>query len=156
MRRLICVFVVRIWHKQVFSWRGSYVCINIKLLIYLLPLLYDFCYRLELTFALKLLGLSQANFMWSLWFWGTKACSINSGHMTKMVAMLVFCKSLNISGTNRILTLKLGLGPTMYVQMMILGWLFTARSDLLPIKVLFLGKLFKPSELKIGRYSWPR
>ena len=23
MRRLICVFVVRIWHKQVFSWRGS-------------------------------------------------------------------------------------------------------------------------------------
>ena len=24
MRRLICAFVVRIWHKQVFSWRGSY------------------------------------------------------------------------------------------------------------------------------------
>ena len=24
MRRLICTFVVRIWHKQVFSWRGSY------------------------------------------------------------------------------------------------------------------------------------
>ena len=23
MRRLICTFVVRIWHKQVFSWRGS-------------------------------------------------------------------------------------------------------------------------------------
>ena len=23
MRRLICVFVFRIWHKQVFSWRGS-------------------------------------------------------------------------------------------------------------------------------------
>ena len=22
MRRLICTFVVRIWHKQVFSWRG--------------------------------------------------------------------------------------------------------------------------------------
>ena len=25
MRRLICAFVVRIWHKQVFSWRGSYM-----------------------------------------------------------------------------------------------------------------------------------
>ena len=24
MSRLICAFVVRIWHKQVFSWRGSY------------------------------------------------------------------------------------------------------------------------------------
>ena len=24
MRRLICAFVVRIWHKQFFSWRGSY------------------------------------------------------------------------------------------------------------------------------------
>ena len=24
MRRLICAFVVRIWHKQVFSWRGSF------------------------------------------------------------------------------------------------------------------------------------
>ena len=24
MRRVICAFVVRIWHKQVFSWRGSY------------------------------------------------------------------------------------------------------------------------------------
>ena len=24
MRRLICMFVVRIWHKQVFLWRGSY------------------------------------------------------------------------------------------------------------------------------------
>ena len=24
MRRLICAFVVRIWQKQVFSWRGSY------------------------------------------------------------------------------------------------------------------------------------
>ena len=24
MRRLICVFVVHIWQKQVFSWRGSY------------------------------------------------------------------------------------------------------------------------------------
>ena len=23
MRRLICEFIVRIWHKQVFSWRGS-------------------------------------------------------------------------------------------------------------------------------------
>ena len=23
MRRLICAFVVRMWHKQVFSWRGS-------------------------------------------------------------------------------------------------------------------------------------
>ena len=26
MRRLICTFVVRIWHKQVFSWRGPYIC----------------------------------------------------------------------------------------------------------------------------------
>ena len=25
MRRLICAFVVRIWNKQVFSWRGSYI-----------------------------------------------------------------------------------------------------------------------------------
>ena len=25
MRRLICVFVVRICHKQVFSWRGSFI-----------------------------------------------------------------------------------------------------------------------------------
>ena len=25
MRRLICAFVVRIWQKQVFSWRGSIV-----------------------------------------------------------------------------------------------------------------------------------
>ena len=25
MRRLICTFVVRIWLKQVFSWRGSYI-----------------------------------------------------------------------------------------------------------------------------------
>ena len=25
MRRLICTFVVRIWQKQVFSWRGSYL-----------------------------------------------------------------------------------------------------------------------------------
>ena len=25
MHRLICAFVVRIWHKQVFSWRGSYI-----------------------------------------------------------------------------------------------------------------------------------
>ena len=25
MHRLICTFVVRIWHKQVFSWRGSYL-----------------------------------------------------------------------------------------------------------------------------------
>ena len=25
MCRLICAFVVRIWHKQVFSWHGSYV-----------------------------------------------------------------------------------------------------------------------------------
>ena len=25
MRRLICAFVVRIWHKQVFSWRGSII-----------------------------------------------------------------------------------------------------------------------------------
>ena len=25
MRRLICAFVVSIWHKQVFSWRGSYI-----------------------------------------------------------------------------------------------------------------------------------
>ena len=24
MHRLICAFVVRIWHKQVFSWHGSY------------------------------------------------------------------------------------------------------------------------------------
>ena len=26
MRRLICTFVVRIWHKQIFSWRGSISC----------------------------------------------------------------------------------------------------------------------------------
>ena len=26
MRRLICASVVLIWHKQVFSWRDSYVC----------------------------------------------------------------------------------------------------------------------------------
>ena len=25
MRRLICAFVVRIWHKQVFSWRGPII-----------------------------------------------------------------------------------------------------------------------------------
>ena len=25
IRRLICAFVVRIWHKQVFSWCGSYI-----------------------------------------------------------------------------------------------------------------------------------
>ena len=24
MRRLICTFVVRIWQKQIISWRGSY------------------------------------------------------------------------------------------------------------------------------------
>ena len=24
MRKLICTFIVRIWHKQVFSWRGSF------------------------------------------------------------------------------------------------------------------------------------
>ena len=28
MSRLICAFVVRIWHKQVFSWRGSYIFWN--------------------------------------------------------------------------------------------------------------------------------
>ena len=29
MRRLICTFVVRIWQKQVFSWRGSHIVIKI-------------------------------------------------------------------------------------------------------------------------------
>ena len=28
MRRLICAFVVCIWHEQVFSWRGSYVSVS--------------------------------------------------------------------------------------------------------------------------------
>ena len=27
-RRLICAFVVRIWHKEVFSWRGSYSSVH--------------------------------------------------------------------------------------------------------------------------------
>ena len=31
MHRLICAFVVRIWHTQVFSWRGSYYIDNITL-----------------------------------------------------------------------------------------------------------------------------
>ena len=30
IRRLICAFVVRIWHKQVFSWRGSFCPIHAK------------------------------------------------------------------------------------------------------------------------------
>ena len=33
MRRLICAFVVRIWQKQVFSWRGSYDFESLKSLI---------------------------------------------------------------------------------------------------------------------------
>ena len=28
MRRLICIFVFCIWHKQVFTWHGSYVSDN--------------------------------------------------------------------------------------------------------------------------------
>ena len=31
MHRLICAFVVRIWHKQVFSWHGSYSIVRIRL-----------------------------------------------------------------------------------------------------------------------------
>ena len=34
MRRLICTFVVRIWHKQFFSWRGSYITLYCPLLSY--------------------------------------------------------------------------------------------------------------------------
>ena len=32
MRRLICAFVVRIWHKQVLSWRGSDFCYYVLVL----------------------------------------------------------------------------------------------------------------------------
>ena len=41
MHRLICVFVVRIWHKQVFSWYlfyGSYYLDRVKRIWYLSPM----------------------------------------------------------------------------------------------------------------------
>ena len=40
MRRLIYVFVVRIWHKQVFSWCGSYMKLSENVMIILIEFVF--------------------------------------------------------------------------------------------------------------------
>ena len=53
MRRLICAFVVRIWHKQVFSWHGSFKhCFKAKAI---------WLFQVEITWVIDFLGLVKVN-----------------------------------------------------------------------------------------------
>ena len=77
------------------------------------------------TSSLKPLGQLNSNFK----DWGTKVCSNGPGHMTKMAAMPIYGKNPLKSSPEpegrlpQDLVCSIGdVGPTKFVQMMILGW----------------------------------
>ena len=67
LRRLICVFVVRIWHQQVFSWRGSNSPISFSRLcrMYMYSKLYRYISALPVHLFLTMRSPEHAQ-MWIL------------------------------------------------------------------------------------------
>ena len=106
-----------------------------------------------------------------LWDGGTKVCSNVPGHMAKMAAMPIYGKNLKkifFSGTNRPMTLKLGMQHWVLKDYQVCSnddpeltlTYFTARSNLVPYAFVWeKGKTMNFSEtivvydVKIGRCS---
>ena len=94
MRRLVCAFVVHIWHKQIFSWRGSYYGHD-RLLWLILKLSLVFCINLRTSlkvviFQLRILSVffsSKLDFALPIWQFGWKGVDLKTAKANSFLTL---------------------------------------------------------------------